>query len=253
MADPLTPDAWIRILEAEGVKVAVYPGWRTRERDDETGRPFGPVRMILNHHTASYSSLDIVAKNGVAGLPGPLAHIHLAKSGLATMCSAGRANHAGVMAQNAYVSFRDESAVHPAPMKSSGPVDGNDVSYGVEAENKGDGVDLWPETQYDAYVRINAAVCRHHGWTAESVGMHSETSVEGKIDPRGLVAGYGARGRFPFTGVQMRRDVAERLRHSASWDPPQAVPAPAPAPATRTVEQRLSALETWAGSQGYRP
>lgn len=248
MADPLTPDAWIRILEAEGVKVAVYPGWRTRGRDDETGRPFGPVRMILNHHTASYSSLHIVAKNGVAGLPGPLAHIHLSKTGKATMCSAGRANHAGLMAQNAYASFRDESENHPRPLKSSGTVDGNDVSYGVEAENKGDGADLWPEVQYDAYVRINAAVCRHHGWSADSVGMHSETSIEGKIDPRGLVAGYGVRGRFPFTGVQMRRDVAERLEHPASWSPPQTAPV-----VEKTPGQRLAALEAWAVTQGFRP
>lgn len=239
MSDPMTPAQWRAALKAEGVKYAEYPGWTTRERDDETGKPFGPVHMMLNHHTAGSDSLDIVAKNGVAGLPGPLAHIHLSKTGLATMTSAGRANHAGLMALNAYESFLNERSTHPAPLRSSGTVDGNDVSYGVEAENRGNGTDVWPEVQYDAYVRVNAAVCRFHGWSADSVGMHKETSVEGKTDPRGPVAGYGTRGRFEFTGGRMRADVAQRLSHPASWSPPQES---APAPVL-TVGQRLARLE----------
>lgn len=217
--DPLVPDRWLSILRAEGVKVAEYSGWRTRERDDETGKPFGPVRMILNHHTAGRDSLKLIAENGRPGLPPPLAHIHLAKSGLATMCCAGRANHAGNMATNAYVSFRDEWDTHPAPLSSSGLVDGNDVSYGIETENLGDGEDVYPREQYDAWVRINTAICRYQEWSAESAGCHKETSVEGKIDPKGPVEGYGSRGRFTFTPNQLRADVAERLKHSPSWNP----------------------------------
>jgi hypothetical protein len=216
---PLTADQWLRILRAEGVKVSEYPGWRTRSRDSATGLTFGPVRMILNHHTAGRNSRDIVAKTGVPGLPAPLAHIHLAKDGTATMCSAGRANHAGPMAVNAYQSFRDELSAHPAPSRASGTIDGNDVSYGVETENLGDGTDVYPRAQYDAWVRLDAAVCRHHGWTAESVGCHKETSVEGKIDPKGPVEGYGTRGRFTFTPDQFRRDVDERLKHGPDWSP----------------------------------
>lgn len=153
MAPPLSHDRFITILTNEGVKVAEYPGWRSRERDDETGKTFGGVHLVLNHHTVSRDSLRIVAETGYAGLPGPLAHIHLAKSGLATMCSGGSANHAGLMAVNAYVSFRDEEATHPVPAKSSGTVDGNDCSYGIEAENMGDNVDVWSRAQYDALDR----------------------------------------------------------------------------------------------------
>lgn len=241
MAEPLSPDTWIRILKAEGVRVSEYPGWRTRERDGATGLAFGPVRMILNHHTAGTNSRDIVAKNGVPGLPAPLAHIHLAKTGVATMCSAGRANHAGPMAVNAYVSFRDEASTHPAPSRASGTVDGNDVSYGVETENLGNGTDVYTREQYDAWVRINAAVCRHHGWTAESAGCHKETSVEGKPDPRGPVEGYGSRGRFEFTPKQFRADVAERLRHPASWSPGDA---PAQQPGTGTTTPKENDVAT---------
>lgn len=246
MAAPLTASRLLAILKAEGVKTAEYPDWRTRGRDAATGKTFGPVHMVLNHHTAGSNSLAVVAKNGVAGLPGPLAHIHLAKSGLATMCSAGRANHAGAMAKNAYTSFFAESSTHPAPSKASGTVDGNDVSYGIETENLGNGKDMYTRAQYDAWVRINAAFCREFDWSAESCGCHKETSVEGKIDPRGPVEGYGARGRFDFTPGQFRKDVAERLRHAASWSPTAPVPKPPTTPAptpTPTDKERIDALE----------
>jgi hypothetical protein len=244
MASPLSPDRFIAILRAEGVKVSEYPGWRTRERDDETGIAFGPVRMILNHHTAGRNSRDVVAKTGVPGLPPPLAHIHLAKDGVATMCSAGRANHAGPMAVNAYQSFRDEKTSHPAPSKASGTIDGNDIAYGIETENLGDGKDPYPRSQYDAWVRINAAICREYEWSAESVGCHKETSVEGKIDPRGPVEGYGARGRFEFTPQQFRADVAERLKHPASWSPGDSAPAAQPAQKEEHVPYPIGRYDT---------
>lgn len=216
----LTPEKWLEILRAEGVRVAEYPGWKTNERDQATGKPFGPVFMVLNHHTAGTASLTTVAK-GRTGLPGPLAHIHLNKQGLATMVSAGRANHAGLMAGNAFQSFVDEDDRHPRPDASTGTVDGNDVSYGIEAENEGDNDDVYPEAQYDAWVRINAAILRYHGWGPDSVALHKETSVEGKVDPRGPVAEYSHRGRFMFTGSLFRADVAQRLQHPASWSPGQ--------------------------------
>jgi len=242
MAEPLTPDRMLQILRAEGVRVAEYPGWRTRERDDETGKPFGPVHLLLNHHTAATSSLKTVAAIGRPDLPPPLAHGHLNKTGLLTLTCAGRANHAGLMAKNAYDSFVKESTTHPAPLKSSGTVDGNDVSYGWEVENLGDNDDVYPEVQYDAWVRINAAFCREFDWTAQSVACHKETSVEGKIDPRGPVAGYGTRGRFMFTPTLFRSDVTERLKHPASWSPPQQA-SPPPAPSPMTLEQRVAKLE----------
>ena len=51
----------------------------------------------------------------------------------------------------------------------------------------------------------------------------------------------------------MRRDVAERLKHAASWSPPQQTPAPPPTPVpVPTVEQRLAALEKTVMDQGKR-
>lgn len=237
MAAPLTPDRLMAVLRAEGVRVAEYPGWKTNRRDDETGKPFGPVHLLLNHHTAGSASLKVVA-TGRSGLPGPLAHGHLNKAGLLTLVSPGRANHAGLMAKNAYESFLSEDERHPAPLKSSGTVDGNDVSYGWEVENLGDNTDVYPEVQYDALVRINAALCREFKWSSDSVACHRETSVEGKVDPRGPVAGYGTRGRFTFTPATLRQDVAQRLKHPASWSPAQQA-----ASSPLTLEQRVARLE----------
>lgn len=245
MAPPMSPDRLTAVLKAEGVKVREYPGWRDAGRDAATGKTFGPVHMVLNHHTGGNGDLDVVAKSGVRGLPAPLAHFYLAKDGTAWLCSARRANHAGLMAENAYLSFLNEATVHPSPLKSSGTLDGNDVAYGIETENRGDGKDVYPRAQYDAWVRINAAVCREYSWSAESAGGHKETSVEGKPDPLGPVEGYGPRGAFPFSMRQLRADIAERLSHPASWSPGKA-------PAVKTVEQRLAALETWARTQGWK-
>jgi hypothetical protein len=203
MPTPLTADQFVAVLEAEGVKVAEYPGWRTRERDAATGKPFGPVHGVLIHHTAGSNSLATVAKNGRPGLPAPLAHTHLAKSGLATMCSAGRANHAGLAAKNAYNAVLNESSTHPKPSEASGTVDGNDCLYGLEIENLGNGKDPYPAVQYDAAVRWAAAICRAHGWGADSVAGHKETSIEGKIDPS-------------FDMGKFRRDVAARLKEKPS-------------------------------------
>lgn len=225
MATPLTADKLLAALKAEGVHVAEHPGWRTHERDAATGKPFGPVHGVLIHHTAGRDSLATVY-GGRPGLPGPLAHSHLAKSGLCTMCSDGRANHAGLAAVNAYNAILNESAVHPKPSAASGTVDGNDVLYGIEIENLGNGHDPYPAVQYDAAVRWAAALCRAHGWGANSVAGHKETSVEGKIDPS-------------FDMNAFRAKVAERLKHPASWNPgstPTTTP-PVTSPAKETDMQ----------------
>ena len=205
MAAPLTADQLVAALKAEGVRVAEHPGWRTHERDTATGKPFGPVHGVLIHHTAGSNSLATVY-GGRPGLPGPLAHAHLAKTGLATLCSAGRANHAGLAAVNAYNALLNESSTHPKPSKASGTVDGNDSLYGIEIENLGNGRDPYPTVQFDAAVRWATALCRAHGWSADSVAGHKETSVEGKIDPS-------------FSMDTFRAKVAERLTHPASWNP----------------------------------
>lgn len=203
MATPMTPAQWTAALKAEGVRADYWSGWTTRGRDAATGKPFGPVNGIMIHHTAGTNSLNTVI-NGRSDLPGPLAHAHLAKTGALTMISVHRANHAGTVAQNAFSAVLVESMVHPRPATDE-PVDGNDHFYGVEIENKGNGTDPYPAVQLDQAVRWTAAICRHHGWSADSVIGHKEATRR-KIDPS-------------FSMDVFRSLVADRLKHSASWSP----------------------------------
>ncbi|MFF5968295.1 N-acetylmuramoyl-L-alanine amidase [Streptomyces collinus] len=218
MANPATPAQWRAALRAEGVPFIELEGWTTRGRDAATGKAFGPVHGILNHHTAGVDSLAVIAYRGVPGLPPPLAHGLLRKDGVVVLVADGRTNHAGPVAENVFNAIVAEK---PLPKQDkSKTVDGNDVLYGLEVENRGDGEDVYKRAQYDTWVRFNAAVCRLHGWTERSAAGHLETSVEGKPDPSGPVAGYGRRGRFLFTMAQLRADVRERLAHQANWSPP---------------------------------
>ncbi|MFF0133699.1 N-acetylmuramoyl-L-alanine amidase [Streptomyces mirabilis] len=220
MSDPATPAHWRAALKAEGVPFTEYAGWTTRGRDAATGKIFGPVHGVLNHHTAGTSSLAAIATGGRPGLPPPLAHAYLPKSGVLVLVADGRANHAGLVAENVFNAIVAEK---PLPKQDkSATVDGNDSLYGIEVENLGNGKDQYTRAQYDSWVRFNAALCRLHGWGAGSVAGHLETSVEGKPDPLGPVEGYGKRGPFTFTMAQLRADVAERLAHAASWSPPTA-------------------------------
>ncbi|MFJ4702790.1 N-acetylmuramoyl-L-alanine amidase [Streptomyces sp. NPDC088768] len=204
MSASLSASTHLAALRAEGLDVVEHPGWRTHSRT-APGRPWGPVHGVLIHHTAGRSSVATVW-GGRSDLPGPLAHGLLAKSGVLTVTSAGRANHAGPVAKNAFAAVLAESAKHPAPSVASGTVDGNTCFYGLEIENLGDGADPYPDAQYDAAVRWAAALCRAHGWSAHSAVGHKETSVEGKPDPS-------------FDMHDFRRAVAERLAHGPDWNP----------------------------------
>ncbi|WP_435246326.1 N-acetylmuramoyl-L-alanine amidase [Streptomyces sp. NRRL F-5630] len=232
MAIPLSADRLVSALRAEGVTVVEHAGWRSHNRNAVGA--WGPVNGVLIHHTAGTSSAALVY-GGRADLPGPLAHTHLAKSGVATMMSAGRANHAGKAARNAFDAVVAESATHPKPSAASGTVDGNTHLYGIEIENLGNGRDPYPAVQYEAAVRWAAAICRAHGWGANSVVGHKETSVEGKIDPS-------------FDMGRFRKDVAARLAGPASAKP---------APTTPSKEKPVAlskqdALTVW-GTDGAVP
>lgn len=207
----MTAARMVTALKDEGVHVVEMPGWRTHNRNHKGA--WGSVYGILIHHTAGVSkTMPQFVYNGTTALPGPLCHALTTKDGKTHLVGNGRANHAGLIALNAMASLTREDGEHPKPGPDS--VDGNSKLYGLEIENKGDGRDPYPPTQYDQSVRWAAAICRHHGWTAESVGAHKEVTAR-KIDPS-------------FSMDLFRAKVAERLKHAASWTPGDTTPAPKP-------------------------
>lgn len=210
---PMTKAQWLEAMTGEGLVVVEQGDWWNRERDDETGKAFGPVNGVVIHHTAGVNSLNVVV-NGVSGLPGPLCHGYMPKSGKIHMISGGRANHAGTFAQNAWNAVLAESPVHPYP-DSAEPIDANDHTYGLEIENLGNGEDPYPLEQYQAAVKWATAICRFHGWTEHSVIGHKE-GTRRKIDPKGPVAGGPL-----FTMDRFRADVRAALALPAGVWPNQ--------------------------------
>ncbi|MCX5158071.1 N-acetylmuramoyl-L-alanine amidase [Streptomyces sp. NBC_00264] len=209
MANPLTAAAVLAALRAEGVRVVEVGNWRTRNRNSKGA--WGPLNGSIVHHTVTKGTDATVriVRDGYADLPGPLCHGMIAKDGQVHMVGWGRTNHAGggdpkVLEQVIGESYGTAPS-KPARGNSNG-VDGNARYYGWECENLGDGKDPWPAAQYDAIVRVQAALCRAHGWSAKSVIGHLEWSSD-KVDPRGIDM------------TKLRVDVAERLARPASWNP----------------------------------
>lgn len=190
MATPMTAAQFVAALRAEGVVVKTpHSGWTTHERDEATGKAFGPVHGVVIHHTAAHGDYEVVY-TGNSALPGPRAHGYINKAGEVLMCSAGRANHAGGGDPDVLQAVISESYASRPPHTrygegDPGAADGNDPFYGYECENLGDGKDPWPRVQYAAMVKAAAAICRHYGWSEKSVIGHLEWSNQ-KIDPRGF-------------------------------------------------------------------
>lgn len=230
MAAPIASATLLRILKAEGCNVTTpYSDWATYERDDETGKAFGPVNGVMIHHTAGLNVREYLRKGNPPELPGPLCHCYIRKSGVIEMMSAGRSNHAGggdpdvlnaVIAES-YMTRPPATKYHDG---SPGAADGNDHFYGFECENLGDGKDPWPDVQYQAMVRAAAAIIRFYKWSEKSVIGHLEWS-DWKPDPKG------------FGMVTFRADVAACLRAKPGTWPS------APPPVKLTVEQRLDRIE----------
>ncbi|MEV8600434.1 N-acetylmuramoyl-L-alanine amidase [Streptomyces griseoviridis] len=208
MATPLTAEAFIAALRAEGLDVVEVGAWRTHNRNHKG--PWGPVNGVMIHHTVTKGSAYTVAlcRDGHSALPGPLCHGVITKDGRVHLVGYGRANHAGSGDGAVLQAVVAEKAL---PADKQANTDGNPHFYGFECENLGDGKDPWPEAQLEAIEKVVAAICRAHGWTERSVIGHLEWQP-GKVDPRG------------FTMAWMRGRVRDRLE--AGNTPAPSTPAP---------------------------
>ncbi|WP_028809202.1 N-acetylmuramoyl-L-alanine amidase [Streptomyces sp. 351MFTsu5.1] len=231
MATPLTADKMLAALRAEGLTVHEHTGWRTHNRDTATGKTFGPVIGVLIHHTAGHGDRE-VCFNGRPDLPGPLCHAWLGKTESLWTIGNGRTNHAGLVDLDVLDAIREEKS--PLPKDDQANADGNDVLYGLEIENLGNGKDPYPVSQYTQAVLWAAAICRAHGWTEKSVAGHKECQP-GKIDPS-------------FDMDAFRADVKKQL----ATKPPKAVPAPTPAKPRVDLSRLITAAKTDPGAkQGH--
>ncbi|MFI5755614.1 N-acetylmuramoyl-L-alanine amidase [Streptomyces sp. NPDC051569] len=250
MSMPLTATQILAALTAEGLAPIEQAGWRTHDRAGHGS--WGPVHGVMIHHTAGTAPSDgQIVWSGRADLPGPCAHAYLAKGGVLTLTSAGRANHAGggdgaVLAAVVTESYGDRPPAPHAHEGSAAAVDGNVHFYGLEMSNRGDGRDPWPAAQYEAAVRWAAALCRAHRWSAKSVIAHREWS-DWKPDPAGIDM------------AKFRADVQARLD---AGKPKPSTPAKPPSMPAFPGRDRFKLgaknayakqLQTWLDKAGWGP
>ena len=172
---------WMReVLTAAGLKVQAVDGWEQRGHGDVL-----PTKGIICHHTCGPRTGDIqdlhVLVEGRSDLPGPIANLGLARSGVYWCVAAGRAYHAGVGSWQ-------------------GIETGNMSFIGIEAENVGDHTDPWPDVQMDAYKRGCAAILKHVGAQPIMCAGHKEFALP-----------HGRKDDPDFDMVAFRADVAKLM------------------------------------------
>lgn len=180
MSKPMTADELLRQLKDWRIRYsAPFADWKTHNRGAR-GNGFNDVKGFMVHHTGSDSQfIANYLYRGTSALPGPLCHYGLTSSGVVELIGHGRANHAG-SGDSAVLDkvIRESYSGVLKPKKEDS--DGNGYFYGVEVYYSGSH-GMTP-TQYAALIKLAAAVCEHHGWSAKSVIGHGEWTPE-KWDP----------------------------------------------------------------------
>lgn len=144
-----------------GFRVDTYSGWQTR------GNPnIGPVG-VMNHHTGpgGYDNLLNYMMRGSS--IAPLCNIATSRpiNGIVriTICSAGRANHAG-----------------KGNLTWTGYNNGNARSIGIENHNSGN--QAWPDQQVDGIRILTAALLDRLGVNASRAVDHKTYAPKRKVD-----------------------------------------------------------------------
>lgn len=184
------------LVDALGAAVAdaaEVPGWQSRGH----GR-FADLRGIMVHHTGFDNATAASLATGRPDLAGPLANIHIARSGTVTVVAAGVAWHAGAGS---------------LPWLPAGT--GNIHTLGIECANTGTSPTAphrrnWPPAQYLALTATCAALCGHLRTPASRVVGHKEYAgrAQGKWDPGAIDM------------AALRADVAAHPASPASTVPP---------------------------------
>ena len=141
------------VVRRSGLPVVEILGWKTRGHGQ-----FESIESIIDHHTGTpnsipgdYPTLKTV-RDGRPGLDGPLSQLGLGRSGIVYVIAAGVAWHAGAT----FEEWQD-----------------NWHAIGIEAEHPG-GSAPWPAVQYNAYVRLNRALCDGYDVPYARVRGHKE-------------------------------------------------------------------------------
>jgi len=180
------------VARTSGLRVVEVAGWRTRGHGQMTS-----VESIICHHTAGpatgdYPSLRVV-RDGRTGLAGPLSQLGLGRSGTVYVIAAGVSYHAGAT----FYTWQN-----------------NWHAIGIEAEATG--VDPWPSAQYNAYVKLCAALRRGYDVPNSRVLGHKEVAkpLGRKPDPNFNMDTFRAAVARAYAGPSTTPPTTEELSMS---------------------------------------
>lgn len=183
MSEAMSAREFLAQLERWGVRYRESPGWQEHCRPG----PWGEMHGLVLHHTgddAPDKATYLVLRDGHGRLPGPLCQWGMRDDGTVDLVGWGRANHAGTGSSLVKAALLTEDYDDYPPRPGPDDTDGNTFLYGQETMYSG----RKPPTAaaYEATVRVFAAVCEFHGWTAKSCIGHKEWTRRkpdpGKVD-----------------------------------------------------------------------
>lgn len=194
MSTPMTADQTIAALKKWGIAYHEHTiggvSWRHHNRA-ATGLAWGPVNGFMLHHTADDAPDDLdfdVCWHGRSDLPGPLCQFGLRDDGTVDLIGCGRCNHAGgggpadvfdAIVNESYGDYPPPPTCHDgSPLPPA--IDGNVHFYGCETYYSGS--HKMTAAAYRTAVKLAAAICDFHGWSAKSAIGHKEWS-DWKVDP----------------------------------------------------------------------
>lgn len=249
MSKPMTATEIITALKKFNVEYTEHSGWRTRGRPKNIGA-FENINGIIVHHTASNGSAESqvnLLTNGYSRLPGPLAQFGPDSDGVIHLIATGRCNHAGATGANLLDAVIAEDYDKYPPRGEGKGIDGNARFYGIEMMNNG--VDKPTKKQYDATVKLCAAILDHYGWNAKSVVGHKESAVPNgrKIDPIFDMAKFRTDVQNTLDNTNTVKTQAGEEKKISATKPRKAgnakpIPRPAPRPHVVKHGETLSAI-----------
>ena len=234
MAAPMTAAQIIAQLKKKwGIKYKEITvngvSWKNHNRNSVGS--WDQLNGFIWHHTgADVSNAQTYAAgtlwSGISGLPGPLCQFSIGTDGTVYLVGWGRANHAGGgdPAVLAKVQSEDYTGQLRPTRGNSNGVDGNRHFYGVEIQYSGS--HKMTDAQYQAALKLSAAIIDFHGWTEKSCIAHGEWSSD-KWDP-----GY-ASGKI-MDMVKVRADIksVKAKGPGGTTTPTPTTPTPTPTPTT---------------------
>jgi hypothetical protein len=237
MATPMTAAQIVAQLKKWGIKYKEVTvggvSWKNHNRNSVGS--WDQLNGFIWHHTgadvsnaASYAAGTLWS--GISGLPGPLCQFSIGTDGTVYLVGWGRANHAGGGDPVVLTKVQNENytgQLKPTKGNSNG-VDGNRHFYGVEIQYSGS--HKMTDAQYQAALKLSAAIIDFHGWTEKSCIAHGEWSSD-KWDP-----GY-ASGKI-MDMVKVRADIkATKAKGPGGTTTPTAPTPTTPKPETPVVDK----------------